>query len=269
MGVALLRMNSQVRIGRARPHGTSSIVIRSFLLLLMALWCVHLIAQDAALAPGDGQLWVGAEVEWKPAKRWRLSTSYILRTLGAFQAVKGGYSYLTARRRLNDHLYVDGKLRYVSTYERDHFRVEVGLRIQQRFGKDVLAFRTAYFREHEPIHWFSEGPQVADNYWRNRIRYMKDLPARYSAFASVESWTRFRYDGIRLRRAAVMTGLQRDLKKGKELSVTYLYQPEFNQRQPTSMNAVILGMAWDVSRRKKKGKRPSGEKSGADQGVDG
>lgn len=228
-------------------------------LLSTALCGKRLVAQDAAVAAGDAQTWVGMEVEWRPIKRWMFSASYVMRTFGAFEEVKGGYYYLSARRKLSDHLHVDGKLRYVNTYERDHFRTELGLRVQQRFGKDVLSFRTAYFHEDAPLYWFGEGPQVADNYWRNRIRYMKDLPKRYSAYASLESWTRFRYDGNSLRRIAVMTGLRRDLKKGREVSSSYLYQPEYNQRQPGSMSAVILGVGWDVTKPKKKGKKKDQE----------
>lgn len=209
------------------------------------------LAQDAALAQGDGQAWVGFELEWRPIKRWTFSTAYVMRTFGAFQSFKGNYHYLAARHKLNDRFFVDGKLRYVNTPLRDHFRVEGGVRVQQRFGKDRLSFRTAFFHEEPHIFW-SDGPGVADNFWRNRLRFVKDLPKRYSAYVSVESWTRLRYDGNRLRRAALMTGLRRDLKKGREVSLDYLYQPEFSQAQPRYMYAMMLGFNWDVTKPKKK-----------------
>lgn len=224
-----------------------------FILLLVTGMASDVAAQDAALSQGEGQAWVGAEVEWRPIKRWTFSGAYVLRTFGAFQEVKGNYYYLAARRKLNDHLFVDAKLRFVDTPREEFYRSEVGVRVQQRFGKDVLYFRTAFFHEEQQPFW-SEGPGLADNFWRNRVRFLKDLPKRYSAFVSVESWTRFRYDGSQLRRAALMTGLRRDLKKGRRVSLEYLYQPEFNKGAPRYMNAMILGFSWDVTKaRKKKG----------------
>ena len=199
------------------------------------------------------RLGVGVEVGWRPIKRWAFSAAYVMRTFGAFEGVKGHYHYLSARRKVNDHLFLDGKVRYVNTPERDFHRVEAGVRVQQRFGKDRLYYRTAFFHEEPNLFW-ADGPGVADNFWRNRIRYLKDLPKRYSAYVSVESWTRFRYDGDRLRRAALMTGVRRDLKKGREVSLDYLYQPEFNKDAPRYMNALVLGLSWDVTKPKKKGR---------------
>lgn len=222
------------------------------LLLAMMLSTGRAAAQDAALSPGETQAWVGLELEWRPIKRWVFSGAYVMRSFGAFQDLKGHYYYLSARRKLNDHVYVDGKVRYVNGTRRDHYRTELGIRVQQRFGKDLLYFRSAFFHEEPQPFWAEPGAYVADNFWRNRIRYMKDLPKRYSAYVSVESWTRFRYNGNSIRRAALMTGLRRDLKKGKQVAVHYLFQPEFSQREPKSMSAVILGLSWDVTKPKKK-----------------
>lgn len=219
------------------------------------------VAQDAALAPGEAQVWVGAEVEWRPLKRWNFAAAYVLRTFDAFHAVKGHYYYISARRKLSDHFYVDAKLRQVTTPQGDHFRTEFGMRAQQRFGKDVLYFRSAYFHEEAQLFWMDGAPGSTADFWRNRIRFLKDLPNRYSAYVSVESWTRFRYDGNTLRRAAFMTGIRRDLKKGPRISLDYLYQPEFAQRAPRSMNAMILGVGWDVTKRKKKGQPGSKSKN--------
>ncbi|MBX2973131.1 MAG: hypothetical protein KF797_08510 [Flavobacteriales bacterium] len=234
--------------------------MRTLLLMALASGALRLSAQDAALSPGETQAWMSLELEWRPIKRWTFSGAYVMRTFGAFQGIKGNYYYLAARRKLNDHLFVDAKLRYVDTPREAFYRSEVGVRVQQRFGKDVLYFRTAFFHE-EPQPFWSDGPSVADNFWRNRLRFRKDLPKRYSAYLSVESWTRFRYDGNSLRRAALMTGLRRDLKRGREIAVDYLFQPEFNQRQPRSMSAVIVGFSWDVTKPKKKKKR-SPERAG-------
>lgn len=240
----------------------------ALVVVVVALAGMRLSAQDAASGPGEEQVWTGLELGWRPMKGWQFTASFVMRTSGVFQQVKGGYYYLEARRKLSEHIHVDGLLRYVNTVGRDYFRTELGVRYQQRFGKDVLSFRTAYYHEDGPLYWFGEGPQVADNYWRNRIRYTKDLPKRFRAYMSLESWTRFRYDGTGLRRAAWMGGLRRNLGKGVEVSLSYLYQPEYGQRRPRSMSAVILEGAWDVTKPKKKGRRRTAPRSGANAGDD-
>lgn len=222
------------------------------LVLFVAVVCGRVLpAQDAARARGEEQLWLSAEVEWRPIKRWSFSGSYVLRTHGAFQDVKGGYFYLSARRKLSDLIQVDGKLRYVNTPVNDFFRAEGGIRIRKKLGKDAIYFRSAFFHEERKLFWTDGMPRTPDDYWRNRIHFTKDLPHKFSAFVSAETWTRFRYDGIGLRRVAFMTGLRRDLKHGRRVALTYLYQPEFAQRDPGYLNAMILGFEWDITRKKK------------------
>lgn len=209
-------------------------------------------AQDEALSVSDEQTWFALELEWRPIKRWRFTAEYTLRTYGAARDFKGSYYYLTVARKLGRHYHVDGKLRMVNTPGDDFFRSEVGFRWHKRIGKDLLYFRTAYFHEERKLFWEEGRPRIPDDFWRNRIRYMKDLPKRYSAYASFETWTRFRHDRTELRRVAFMTGLRRDLKGGRRVSLEYLYQPEFAKRAPRHLNAIILGFNWDVTKPKKR-----------------
>jgi hypothetical protein len=236
---------------RAESTKFAGPMLRVYVLILVVCQTVSLVAQDAARARGEGQLWLSAEVQWRPVKRWSFSGSYVLRTHGALQDVKGAYFYLSARRKLSDLIQVDGKLRYVNSPINDFFRAEGGVRFRKKLGKDAIYFRSAYFHEERKLFWTEGMPRVPGNYWRNRIHFTKDLPKKFSAFASAEMWTQFRFDGIGLRRMALMTGLRRDLKKGRRVSLTYLYQPEFAQRAPGFLNGMIMGFEWDITRRKK------------------
>ncbi len=232
--------------------------LRGALLSLACGLAGYVGAQDAALAPGEGQLWLSTELRWHPALRWDLSLAHVLRSFGSIDGVKGSYSYAVVRRRVSEHVDVDGKFRYVNTRTNDHYRAECGVRFRQRFGRDALTFRTAYFHE-EPQPFWSEGrPGTADDLWRNRLRFTKDLPKRFSVDVSVETWTRLGHIGTHMQRAAFMTGVQRSLRKGRRVMLDFLYQPEFAVRSPRSMHAFILGAEWDVTKqlsKKRNGRR--------------
>lgn len=169
---------------------------------------------------------------------------------------------------MNDFLLIDAKIRYVNTPRDDLYRSEIGMRVQKRIGKDLLFFRTAYFHEERKLIRAEGMPRIPDNYWRDRIRFNEDLPKRYSAYVSFETWTRFRHDRDELRRVAFMAGIRRDLKRGRRVSLDYLYQPEFAKRAPQHLQALIVGYSWDVTktvRRRAPGKAKSEEQRDPDR----
>ncbi len=192
----------------------------------------------------DYEQWLSLKVSASPGKKWAVSGQYVFRNYGLLENFKGSYYYAQGRYTLSKHWYPDAVIRVQNSYFADAFRLEIGMQYRWRRKKDAVFLRVAYYNEREHLLPDSRLYNPPDNYMRDRIRYRRVLPKKFMGYASIESWIKFDPGYTYLKRWAFVGGIDREFFDRHHLILEYLYQVEYDKKEPVILNSLTLGYEY-------------------------
>ncbi|HLP51062.1 MAG TPA: DUF2490 domain-containing protein [Chitinophagales bacterium] len=234
-----------------------------FLLLLFLNGACIASAQDnvSDLASGSGnyhanfQIWTGVKINKDFKYGISLSGSYLLRTDVSNRMVGGHYFYASLKYKALKYIHFDFKFRGVNSFQNNSYRFEIGVKPRYKYKKWTFALRTAYFNDREYFASTYERGRYPVNYWRNRLEVSWEFKKDWNAYVSAEVYTLFDYLGARVRRVALIGGVDYTFKKMHNIDVYYMAQPDFNKKNLRVVQALALVYTWDVPKKFKKKKK--------------
>ncbi|MFN8323609.1 MAG: DUF2490 domain-containing protein [Chitinophagales bacterium] len=239
--------------------------LQRFLLTGLIFFCCefYINAQDGDDAGysnyhNDFQSWFSVKLNKDFKKGVSINGQYLLRVDVSNQTVNGHYFYAGLKYKILKYLYADFQFRGVNTPQKNLYRFEFGLKARYKKKDWTVGYRMGYFHENEYFARSYERGHAPTNYWRNRIEARFDFKKHWGTYASVEAYTLCTNRGLFLRRVAFIAGFDYNFKKDHTISLYYVAQPDFSQKNLDVVHALALTYSWDIPNKlfkKKKGKK--------------
>ena len=242
----------------------------TLLLLCISVFTKNICAQDQ-IYHDDFQQWLGLKLMYNASKRLTLSSQYVCRTNEFLNSFIGSYYYAQARYRLNKHWYPDLQIRVVDNHDGNLYGYEMGLSYRYKLHKNVLFYRLGYFNERKLLMFSRELRSIPalgidyipTQYIRNRISIKRDLPKKFTGYASAEIYSQCIHSQLLIKRLAFIAGLDYEVYKNNIFNIEYIYQPDYSITNRVHLQAITLGYENDLPHhfhsKKKKHKKPESE----------
>ena len=224
------------------------------LLLVGLTWGVTQAYAQEAIYHDDFQQWLGLKLMYNATKRLSLSSQYVCRTNEFLNSFIGSYYYFQARYRINKHWYPDLQTRIVDNHTGNLYRYELGLSYRYKIHKNILSYRLGYFNERKLFMFSNQLKSIPalgidytpTQYMRNRISIKRDLPKKFSCYASAEVYSQFNHQIFTIKRLAFIAGLDYEFHKNNMVNIEYLYQPDYGLMNRVHLQAVTIGYEFDI-----------------------
>lgn len=222
-----------------------------YLITVFVLWSINANGQDGddadnSLHRNNFQTWIGIKVNKDFKKGFSLSGQYMLRADVSNRIIKGHYFSAGVKYKILKYLFADFSFRGVNAYDKNLYRFEFGLKARYKKNDWAIAYRMAYFREHEYFSRTYQPGHEPDNYWRNRIEARYDFKKNWGLTGSVETYTLVTNRGLFLRRIAFVTGIEYTFKKDHTIFLYYRAQPDFSKKNLSAGHILAVTYAWDI-----------------------
>lgn len=215
--------------------------LRFFLLVFVMMQGILSYAQV-----NDAGLWMGLNAEKKLSRAFSVTLSEELRMNENVSEVGSIISDVGLAYKVNKWVKVSvnyrfsNKRRLDDSYSNRH-RYYFDLTLKEKFKPVVLSLRTRYQSQYADIHSSSDG-KTPKNVLREKLTVKLDLNKKYSPYVYAESYTSVNdpdYNSIKNMRYC--GGVEYAINRMHSLDLFYLYQKEYNVKNPQSDYVVGIG----------------------------
>lgn len=222
----------------------------NFLVMALCLIGAPVYAQETERTEGT-ELWMGATLKMKLAKKWRLDIEQQLRLEDHESGFEQTFTELGLRYKITDYFDVKGQYRYAFTDEEHNegrWSIDLGYEYDiNNFPLDI-GYRLRF--QDEKVAWTGE----KKTYIRQRLTLDYNLSKLVDPEFEYEWFYKFNND-YEFRRNRYTFSLQWKLSKEAELVTFFRMEDEYNVKKPDRTFIVGLAYSYDLDLRKKKKKK--------------
>lgn len=226
-------------------------MIRNFALFALLLFG---IAGKTLAQEQDFQAWGGLDITHPLTKKMELSAGYEVRYEN--NAQQFGVSYFSAGPdyKINKHFSAGIDVRYGTNRIWDRFRYGSSVSYKKSILKLQLSLRARYEYEHYKQAIPEIGQFPAKNNFRLRLEAQYKVYKNIKLFVSSEPQYRIVASDNFLQRVRNIGGVNWEFKKNHEVSLSWYYQPEYNETgmHDFTANIISVNYNWTIPKVKKK-----------------
>jgi len=189
----------------------------------------------------DAGAWFSASISHKWNKKWSSELETQLRMDQNISRLNRGFEELSLEYRPISWLRFSGHYR-ATWVNNGNFRSRTffDLAVKPNLGKISPFYRIRYQNQ------FSDFNQVDifgnnNRFIRNKFGINWDLPKKFNASASVDSWYNIASNSRQLENFRYYLGLEKEINKSQSIELGYQIDWEVNQRNPQRSYVIYLG----------------------------
>lgn len=227
--------------------------------LLSFGFLVFAVVSTSRAQEQDFQAWGGIGITHALTKKTELSAGYEVRYENNGQQF--GVSYFSAGPdyKINKHFTAGIDVRYGTNRVWDRFRYGAAVTYKKSISKLQLSLRARYEYEHYKQTIPEIGQFPAKNNFRLRLEAQYKIYKNLKLFLSSEPQYRMVASDKFFQRVRNIGGVDWEFKKNHELSLSWYYQPEYNETSVHDFTANIISLTynWTIPKAKKKAATPT------------
>jgi len=203
----------------------------------------------------DFQAWGGLGITHSLTKKMELSAGYEVRYENNAQQFSVSYFSAGPDYKINKHFTAGIDVRYGTNRIWDRFRYGASISYKKSISKLQLSLRARYEYEHYKQSIPEIGQFPAKNNFRLRLEAQYKVYKNIKLFVSSEPQYRIVASDNFFQRVRNIGGIDWEFKKNHEVSLSWYYQPEYNETGVNDFTANIISINYNWTIPKVKNKK--------------
>jgi len=212
-------------------------------IFVLGFWMIAMVGWSQN---SDAGAWFSASISHKWNKKWSSELESQLRMDQNITRVNRGFEELSLEYRPWGSWRISGHYRAIWV-NNGNFRSRTFFDVAYKpnWGKISPFYR---FRYQNQFSDFTRDEVFNSNnrYLRNKFGLSWDLPKKYSASASVDSWFNLASNSRQLENFRYYLGIEKDLKGKHSIDLGYQLDWEVNQKNPSRSHVIFLGWKYKI-----------------------